>query len=207
MPAWRLAIATATSPATPLDAARRFFVRQRAGFAALAALGVTLILGWAAPVPPPFGWVFGGLGGVLGLGLLAWHLARLTVMPLADPITAALAAALVAIALLPGLGPHALLAPAILSLWSVWRQNGQRVVALLVQCGAAAEWAATAVNQIGFTFVSETMLGIAAFLVLRGTCGAANDNPSMERIVTNSWLLANPCYAKDLASPESGSGE
>ncbi|MES2444222.1 MAG: hypothetical protein V4574_15450 [Pseudomonadota bacterium] len=181
MPAWRLAIATATPPATPLDAARRFAVRQRAALGALGALLLTLALGWAAPVPPPAGWTIGGLAGVLGLGILAWHVARLTAMPVAEPLAAALAAALTAAALLPALAPQALLVPAILSLWAGWQRNDQRVVALLVQCGVLATLGANSVNHIGFTFVPVTILGFAAFLALKRSSGAANDNPSMER--------------------------
>ena len=207
MPTWRLAIATATSPATPLDAARRFAVRQRAAFAALAAVALTLTLGWVSPISPPFGWVFGGLAGVLGLGLLAWHFARLTAVPVADPLAAALAAALGAAALLPGLAPQALVVPVILSLWVAWRRNDQRVVALLVQCGALATVSATTINQFGFTFITVTILGIASFMALRSASAAANDNPSMERIATNSWLLENAGYASARGIPESGSGE
>lgn len=207
MPAWRLAVAVATPPATPLDAARRFVARQRAAFAALAALALTLALGWAAPVAPPLGWVAGGLAGVLGLGLLAWHVARLTVLPSADPLIAALAAVLIAAALLPALAPGAGIVPAILAFWAGWRRPAQRVVALLVQCGALAMVSASAVNQIGFTFVSETMLGFAGFLVISGGLGPANDNPSMERILSFSRLMPRAGCASEMRDSESGSGE
>lgn len=189
MPPWRLAIAIATPPPTPLDAVRRFAVRQRAFFSALGALVLTLILGWATPVAPLAGWMLGGLAGVLALGLLAWHLARLTALPTADPLLAALAAALIAIALLPALAPQAVFLPALLALWAGLARPGQRVVALLVQCGALAWLSAAAVNQIGFTFGAETMLGFAGYLIVSRGLGPANDNPSMERILTDSPLI------------------
>jgi hypothetical protein len=207
MPAWRLAVAIATPPATPLDALHRFAVRRRAAFAALGSLILTLALGWNAPVEPVTGWMTAGLAGVLGLGLLAWHFARLTVLPTADPLIAALAAALIATALLPALAPIAVIVPAILAFGAGWRAPSQRVVALLVQCGALIMMSASAVNQIGFTFAAETMLGFAGFLVVSRGLGPANDNPSMERIVTNSPLKPMPCYASEQGYSESGSGE
>jgi hypothetical protein len=207
MPDWRLAIAIATPPATPLDAIRRFAARRRAALAALGALALTLLVGWSAPVAPPFGWMLGGLAGVLGLGLLAWHVARLTALPTADPLLAALAASLTATALLPALAPQTVLVPSILAILTGWRRAEQRVVALLVQCGALAAVAAGIVNQIGFTFVSVTMLGFAGFLTLSRGSEASNDNPSMERILTNSRLMQPACYARERRNPESGSGE
>lgn len=207
MPPWHLSIAIATSPATPFGAARRFAARQRAAFAALGALLITLVLGWSTPVAPPAGWMIGGLSGVLGLGILAWHLARLTVLPTADPLLAALAAALIATATLPALAPQAAFVPAILALWASLAHPRQRVVALLVQCGALTWLSVAPVNQIGFTFAAETMLGFAGFLLIFKSLGAANDNPSMERILTKSPLIPAPCYATVRSNPESGSGE
>lgn len=207
MPPWHLSIAIATSPATPFGAGRRFAVRQRAAFSALGALLFTLALGWSSPVAPPAGWMLGGLLGVLGLGILAWHLARLTALPTADPLLAALAAALIAAATLPALAPLAAFVPAILALWASLAHPRQRVVALLVQCGALTWLSATGVNQIGFTFVAETMLGFAGFLLVSRGLGPANDNPSMERILTKSPLIPAPCYANVRPNPESGSGE
>jgi hypothetical protein len=207
MPPWRLAIAIATPPPTPLDAVRRFAVRERAAFAALGALILTLILGWSNPVAPQVGWMLGGLSGVLGLGLLAWHLARLTALPMADPLLAALAAGLIAAALLPALAPQAAFVPAILALWASLARPGQRVVALLVQCGALAWASAAPVNQIGLTFGAATMLGFAGFLIVSRGLGPANDNPSMERSLTNSSLMPARCYANNRANSESGSGE
>lgn len=207
MPAWRLAVAIATPPATPLAAAYRFAVRRRAAFAALAALVLTLLLGWSAPVEPAMGWAVGGLAGVLGLGLLAWHFARLSVLPAADPLIAALAAILIATALLPALASVAAIPPAILAFWAGWRRPAQRVVALLVQCGALTMMSAGAVNHIGYAFISVTMFGIAGFLTISRGLGAANDNPSMERTITNSRLKPVACYATEKGYSESGSGE
>jgi hypothetical protein len=197
MPHWRLAIAIATPPPTPRDALRRFAVRQRAAFAALGAFAAVLTLGWAAPVAPPSGWMVGGLMGVTGLGLLAWHLARLTALPVADPLLAALATALIATAALPALAPQAAIVPTILALWAGLARSDQRVVALLVQCGALTMMSAGPVNQIGFTFVAVTMLGFAGFSVISRGLSPANDNPSMERAVTNSPLMSPPCYASE----------
>ncbi len=207
MPAWRLAIAIATPPATPLDAAQRIVLRQRAALAAVGAVALTLLLGWTVPVAPPAGWTVGGLMGVLGLGTLAWHVARLTGMPAADPLAGALAAALIAVALLPGLGPFAATVPASLAFWIAWRRADQRVVALLVQCGAIATVSAGPVNQIGFTFAGVTMLGFAGFFVIYRFVGPANDNPSMERIVTNWRLLRRAGCASGMRESEFGNGE
>lgn len=207
MPAWRLAVAIATPPATPLEAMRRLAARRRAAFAALGALALTLLLGWSAPVAPAMGWTIGGLAGVLGLGLLAWHFARLTALPTADPLTAALAAALIAAALLPALAPAAVVVPAILAFWAGWRDPRQRVVALLVQCGALTIMSASAVNHIGYYFASVPMLGIAGLLVVFQGLGPANDNPCMEQNLTFSRLMQRARCARDKRDSESGSGE
>jgi hypothetical protein len=194
MPDWRLSIATAMPPPTRLHALGRIVRRRRAALLAAAALLVTLLLGWSAPAPLPADIFFAGLASLVGIGLLAWQLARLTVLPLANPALAALAAALTAIVLLPGLGTAALVPALILSLWAGLRQRGQRVVALLVQCGALLSLAANPVNHIGYGFVSVTMLGFALVMALRDPSGAANDNPSMKRIHRDSQLPEKPCY-------------
>ncbi len=74
------------------------------------------------------------LPAVAGAGLIAHHLARLTVLPRADPFAAALAATLVAAATLPGLGVAALIVPQLLALPALAGPRRDRVVALLVQC-------------------------------------------------------------------------
>lgn len=207
MPPWRLTIAIATPPTTPIEVLRRFGVRQRAFFAALGALILTLVLGWSVPVAPLTGWTLGGLLGVIGLGILAWHLARLTALPAADPLLAALASGLIATASLPALAPQVAFVPAILALWAGLERPGQRVVALLVQCGALAWLSAASVNQIGLSFGAATLLGFAGFLIVSRGLGPANDNPSMERTLTDSPLIPAACYANIRANPESGSGE
>lgn len=205
MQAWRLSI---HSPAIRVEAARRVFGRQGALAAASGALGLSLVLGWIAPAPlVPVSLTLIGMMAVAGLGLLAYLFARLTVTPLAEPQSAALAAALVPAALFPGIGLGALLVPVILGLWIGWKRPGQRVVALMVQCGAILAFAGAAstdpVNH--FTFV--TTHGIALFFILKGLAGSANDNPSMERMVGETWMPHPALPARSVRIPESGSGE
>lgn len=188
---WSLSVAT---PARRLDVMRRAFVRHGAILAALAGLAVTLTLGLAGATPLP-GFdsiVLSGLMAVAGLGALAWHFARLTILPLADPVLAALIPALTVAVLAPGMGITVLAAPAILSLWAAWRAREQRLVALMVQCGALAAIAPLPVNRMAACSLTVTMLGIAWFLAAKSLSGAANDNPSMERSTGNNWLPGAP---------------
>lgn len=201
MPDWRLSIAIAMPPPTRLHALGRLAWRKRAAFAAAGALLLTLILGWSAPMPLPADMVFAGLAAVVGLGLIAWQLARLTMLPLANPALAGLAAALTGAVLLPGLGIQALIPAAILSLWVGCQRNDQRIVALMVQCGALITWSAPAVNHIGYSSISVIMLGFALVMTLLDPSGAANDNPSMKRIPHDSWLLESACYDIGESSP------
>jgi len=198
---WRLSITMALPPPTRLHALGRLAWRKRAFLAAAGALLLTLALGWSAPAPLPADMVFAGLAAVVGFGLIAWQLARLTILPLADPVLAALAAALAGVVLLPGLGPQALIPSVILSLWVGWRRNDQRIVALMVQCGAFVAWAANPINHIGYGSVSVIMLGFALVMTLLDPSGAANDNPSMKRIPDDSWLLESACYDIGESSP------
>lgn len=205
MHAWRLSILT---PANRVDAARRAFARQGPLAAASGALGLTLVLGWIAPAPlVPVSLTLIGMAAVAGLGLLAYLFARLTVAPLAEPRTAALAASLVPPACFPGIGPAALIVPAILAAWLGWKRPGQRVVALMVQCGAILALAAAATGDAVNHFIFATTHGIALFLLLKSLDGSANDNPSMERIGAETWLPQSAHYARSARIPESGSGE
>lgn len=202
MPVWHLTILT---PATRLELLRRAFARQGPLLAAAGALALTLLLGWSKPVPlPALPLTLVGMAGVAGLGLLAWLIARLTVLPLADPFTAALAAALIPVTLFPGMGGQAFAVPMILALWMGWRRQDQRVVALMVQCGALASLAGVAAMGLAGSFVTATILGFAGFFAVRTLSGAANDNPQMERVerfAGYSRLPPPACYAKGESSP------
>ncbi|MEZ0244491.1 MAG: hypothetical protein ACAH11_14035 [Sphingomonas sp.] len=205
MPAWRLSI---TTPALRVDAARRIWARQGPLAAASAALGLTLLLGWASPAPLlPMPLTVIGMAGVAGLGLLAYLFARLTTLPLADSRMAGLAASLIPYALFPGAGVQALAVPVILSLWLAWKRPEQRVVALMVQCGALTGLVSGAEGDAINHFFFVTMHGIALFLILNTLSECANDNPSMERMGGETWLPQSAHYARTIRFPESGVGE
>ena len=179
--------------------------------AAMAALALTLCLGWSAPAPlgdAPL--TLTGMAGVAGLGLLAYLFARLTVLPLGDPVAAALAAAIIPAAMLPGIGAQALILPCSLAIWLGWRRPEQRLVALLVQCGALTSLAGLAPAGVPDGFIPATILGFAWFQMVNGLSGAANDNPQMERVERSSGdspLMQTRSYASSAPTPESGSGE
>jgi hypothetical protein len=136
-----------------------------------------------------------GIVAIAGLGLLAWHFARLTALPLAESPATALIAALIPALFFPGLGKMALIVPAGAAFW-LWRRHAdQRVVALLVQCGALAGLSARADGDFSSGFLYATMLGTALFLTARTLSGAANDNPSMERVGQIHRLPPPACYA------------
>jgi hypothetical protein len=202
---WRLSIAA--SPSVRLDMVRRMLAPWRAPLAAIAALALTLLLGRSgAPLPLFRGGPIelAGLAGIAGFGMLAWHLARLTALPLAEPVMAALAAALIPVLLLPGLGANALIMPVAAGLWLLFRRPGQRVVALMVQCGALAPAAGPPGGDFATGFVYATMLGTALILICKDLSGAANDNPSMERVkhcAGDSRLMGSACYAKAESIP------
>ncbi len=171
--------------------------------AALGALAATLLLGMAGPALPGVAallpWGAFGLALVTGAGLLAWHLARLTAVPTgqAGLAGAALPAALLPILALPSIGTAALAVPALLAAAALRRGPVQRVVALLVQCGAAAALTAVPGDLFAACFVTGTMLA-AAWISLRSIePRAANDNPSMER-APGFWLLpVSVTYARE----------
>ncbi|MDF7774566.1 hypothetical protein P1X14_04850 [Sphingomonas sp. AOB5] len=171
------------TPASRLMVARRLFVRHGAILGAIGGLAGTAALGLSGTTPlPGFGSiVLTGLMAIAGLGALAWHFARLTILPLADPAIAALIAALTVATLAPGMGLNALILPAILSLWVGWRHREQRLVALMVQCGALSAMIPDMVNPEFACSLTVTALGIAWFFAAKSLSGAANDNPSMER--------------------------
>lgn len=205
MPAWRLSI---TTPRLRVSAARRVFARQGPIASAPSALALTLLLGWAAPARLlAIDLTLIGMAGVAGLGLLAYLLARLTTLPLADPRMAGLATSLIPYALFPGIGVQALIVPAILSLWLAWKRPEQRIVALMVQCGAMVGLVSGAQGDTVNHFIFVTMHGIALFFIVNTLDGSANDNPSMERIGAETWLPERAPYANYARVSESGSGE
>lgn len=170
----------------------------------MAALLAMLCLARFGPATPlfrglPIEWAI--LAPIAGFGLLAWHFARLTILPLAESASAALAATLILALTLPGLGILALILPVTLSIGIGWCHPAQRVVALMVQCGAIAGVVGAERGDFLSGFVYATMLGTALFLVLRGLSGAANDNPSMERSVSTTRLLEFAVYARSDSIP------
>ena len=205
MLAWRLSI---TTPGLQVNTARRVFARQGPIATAASALGLTLLLGWVSPAPLlPVNLTLIGMAGVAGLGLLAYLLARLTTLPLADPRMAGLATSLIPYGLFPGVGVQALAVPVILSLWLAWRRPEQRVVALMVQCGALVGLVSGADSDGVNHFIFATMHGIALFFIVNTIAGSANDNPSMERTGGETWLLEPAHHARTARISESGSGE
>lgn len=178
---------------------RPALVRPMPMLAAAAALGLTLALGnQGSAVPHPIaGWfVATGLCAIACVGLLAWHIARLTALPRADPAAAALVAALIPAILLPGLGSDALIVVQALAIWALLRCRAQRVVALMVQCGAILAVAQPLPGAMVNALLYMMMLGSALLLLFRGLSGAANDNPSMKRGCSESMLWPSHGYAR-----------
>jgi len=205
MSVWRLSI---TTPRFRVNAARRMFARQGPLASAAGALGLTLVLGWSAPAALlPVNLTLIGMAGVAGLGMLAYLLARLTALPLADPRMAGLATSLIPYSLFPGVGAQALTVPVILSLWLAWKRPEQRVVALMVQCGALMGLVSGAQADGVNHSVFATIHGIALFFIVKALAGSANDNPSMERTRGETWLPEPAPYASYTRISESGSGE
>ena len=71
----------------------------------------------------------------------------------------------------------------------------------MVQCGALAGLTASADGDFPLGFLYATMLGTALFLTARGLSGAANDNPSMERVVQIQKLPRPVRYASADSHP------
>jgi hypothetical protein len=202
MRAWHISI---VAPPTRMAMLRRGTARRGAVLAAIAALAATVLLGWSDPASlggtPQ---TLAGMGAVAGLGLLVWLIARLTVLPLADPSTAALAAALVPPVLFPGIGDAALAVPVLLAVWMGWRRSDLRGTALLVPCGALAIWSDLPATGPAAGPVIAAMLGLAWILAVRTLSGAANDNPQMERLERfpeDSRARQTSCYATKESIP------
>lgn len=176
---------------------------RRAMLAAAAALAATLTLGQFGEGTAPGLWTLAGslparetlpllaLALVGAVGILTWHGARLTVEPVrvAD---AALAPALAALALLPGLTAAAIFVPALIAFG-----HSQRTVAQLVQCGALLTLAGFANHPLGHACASVTILATAGLCLYRPARAASNDNPQLERADHDSWLLARRAYARE----------
>ena len=190
---------------------RNLFGRWRGPLSALGALAGTLTLGLvgtALPGPTPlFGW--GGLGLLLAgcAGLLAWHVARLSVMP-AGPsgqAGAALPAAILALAV-PGTGAAALIMPCALAFLAARRDSGLRIAALAVLSGALAFLVTAPASPVLGAFACAMIPGIAWLSLRSAVLAAANDNPSMERLEEIWPLHPHASYANQGAgNSESGS--
>lgn len=174
-------------------------VRHAPLLAVVAGLVLVIAAGnGGTPLPHPLaGWFVGtGLAVIAGLGLLAWHMARLTVLPRAEPMAAALAATLIPVLLLPGLGSDALLVCQIVAIGAWLRDHNQRLVVLMVQCGAVLAISPPPLGAMVNALLYVAILGNALFLLLRGLSGAANDNPSMKRGGSESVLMPSHGYAR-----------
>ena len=170
--------------------------------AATAALALTLMLG-ALPLLhalaswPPALLV---LGFATCAGLLFWHLARLTAMPPARGglAAAALPAALLPVALIPRLSLVALLPGLALGLAAARRDPVQRVVALLIHCGAVPLLASIfSTSQLGHAVGYAILLAGTALATHQAVRGGANDNPLLEPSSAKSWLLAASRHARE----------
>jgi hypothetical protein len=180
-----------------------FYIRRTHALpAALAAAGATALLGLLGPaLPGPWqpltelgllplmGLVLAG-----GTGLLAYHFARLTVAP-TPWLDAATPAAILPLILIPGIGTAALFVPLGLAIRLARGNPRQRVVALMVQCGALAVALEPLAGPFATCFVTVTMLGTALFFAVNHDQIAANDNPSMERSGVNSRMPQLRVYA------------
>ncbi|WP_188055861.1 hypothetical protein [Sphingosinithalassobacter sp. CS137] len=195
-------------PVRPFAGTRAKPVLVAAG--ALAVSMALAMMGPAAPGPAALALHLGGapaLGLILtaGLGVFAWHLARLSATrPAGGPAAAVLPALLPALCLpQPGIGP--LLLAAALALAANRRDRAQQVVALLVQCAAWAAVAGAAGLPPANGFATVTVLIGAGLALHLGTARVANDNPSLERRGANSWLIADRACGK--AWPDSNPGK
>ena len=178
--------------------------------AAIAALAATLLAartGTPMPVPAPLlGW---GAYGVLlagGTGLLTWHLARLTAVPLSRGglAAAALPAALLPLAMLPQAGAAALLLPALLALHARVVDPRQRATAGAVLVAVFTAWFWSGAPEAA----DRLCLGAALAAAIRKALSSAflpvsNDNPSLERL-RDFWRL--PLFASYASKSPGDSG-
>jgi hypothetical protein len=174
---------------------------------ALVAAASTLLAGMTGPARPG-AWQMldsAALMAVTGLllagtaGLLACHLAQLTVRPAPSLSASALPAALIAGAV-PGLGVAALFVP--LGLCVRWRSRPAALFGLLgAAAGIGSIWLDSPV--LG-TSASLAMLAAASLLLRDAVRPATNDNRPVERFGA-FWILPdNDRHAKRASSPGLG---
>jgi len=171
----------------------------RPPLAALGAAALALLLGLSpglpgAPARLPL--ALSGLSAAIGVGMLGWHIARLTARPAAPGGlgAAALPAALVVFLFVPDASVAALVPALPLALLAARRDAGQRIVALVVHCGALLAFAAVAsANAFGYQCACAILLAGASLAAHHAVRGAANDNPLMKRNVVGSWLVQAKC--------------
>jgi len=182
----------------------------RPPLAALGAAALALMLGLLHGLPAApalFSPALSGLMVATAIGALGWHVARLTARPAAQGGlgAAALPAALAIFLFVPEASVGAL-APALpLALAAAWRDAAQRVVALVVHCGALLAFAAVASdNAFGYQCACAILLVGAGLAAHQSVRSAANDNPLMKRNVVSSRLaqaksrlLPIACHARE----------
>ncbi|MEG3180402.1 hypothetical protein [Sphingomonas sp. LT1P40] len=135
-----------------------------------------------------------GLSLATAIGLLAWHIATLTVPPRPSWASGSIAAALLPALLIPGLGFAALLPALALSFARSGMDRRQRIVALLVQCGAALALLPLAFPSARIEtdgFLLATMAFCCGLSFICAVPRAANDNPLLKRPLRTAWFYAS----------------
>lgn len=188
--------------------------------ASCAAVAAVLGAGGFGPTLPSWWEALGGtpLVGLIGLvlaagaGLLAFHLARVAgggQRATARGWRAALAAALVPTATIPGIGAAALMVPIAAAAALLPDSRAERGGALAALASGALGVLAARMNSPALGCIAcAMMLAVAWVLILRTAIPAANDNPWLERPRDN-WLLpeARPCATHFAGTREPGNGE
>lgn len=182
---------------------------------ALLALAATALAGLPRlPFAGVAGWLespglLPGVGVALAgaAGLLACHLALLSVAPRRAALADALPAAMVAGAL-PGLGAGALLVPMALALHALLRQPSRRGPALVGVFGVTVALAAAGLHSPALHLAGcFGMLAAAALQIRRTAQPAGNDNRRAEPLAVFWSLPDAPCHATQpprTSSPELG---
>lgn len=135
---------------------------------------------------------------VAAAGLAGWHFARIAGLPRVDPLAAALPMALMGAALLPIPAVAALILPVLAALLLARGRRLDRVVALMVQCGALLTLATAAGSGLALALTPAFLFVLSVICARSELSDAANDNPSMERVKHNpedSKLPGSACYA------------
>ena len=168
-------------------------ILARLGPASLA-LAATLLLGAAGDIGA-WRWVestallpLTGIVFATAAGLLACHLAMVSVAPRSSGPASALPAALIAGAL-PGLGAAALLVPLAIATYAAFRLPALRVTALAGLCGIGVAAAAAGLHSPALHITGAlAMLAVAALQIRRAARPAVNDN-SPDEPFTVFWSL------------------